>query len=320
MASLTKTGNASAVISLQDDLASRAPESMTRRVIKRFTRHRMAVFGTFLLLAIVLYVTVGALFYSEAYANDASLRKRFEAPSGEHILGTDEAGRDVLARTIYGGQISLAIGVLSMLITVALGTVVGLVAGFYGGWIDAILMRFVEALLTIPTLILLLMLSRVMIDLSSATIFIFGREISITVVVIVLIVGLLSWMGLARIVRSLVLSLKEQEFVLAATTLGANKSRIIFQHILPNCIAPILVTATLTIGGAIVTETALSFLGFGVMPPTATWGNILNRARQDIEAYWWLWMAPGALITLTVLAINFIGDGLRDAFDPRSRK
>jgi len=205
---------------------------------------------------------------------------------------------------------------------------VGLVAGFYGGWIDAILMRFVEALLTIPTLILLLMLSRVLIDLSSSTIFVLGREISITVVVIVLIVGLLSWMSLARIVRSMVLSLKEQEFVIAATTLGANKVRIIFQHILPNCIAPILVTATLTIGGAIVTETALtivtetalSFLGFGVMPPTATWGNILNRARQDIEAYWWLWMAPGALITLTVLAINFIGDGLRDAFDPRSRK
>ncbi|MBN8592160.1 MAG: ABC transporter permease [Anaerolineae bacterium] len=293
---------------------------MTKRVVKRFMRHRMAVFGSFLLLAIVVYVIGGAFFYSEAYANDASLRKRFEAPSAEHPLGTDEAGRDVLARTIYGGQISLAIGVLSMMITVALGTIVGLVAGFYGGWIDAILMRFVEALLTIPTLILLLMLSRVLIDLSSSTIFVLGREISITVVVIVLIVGLLSWMSLARIVRSMVLSLKEQEFVIAATTLGANKVRIIFQHILPNCIAPILVTATLTIGGAIVTETALSFLGFGVMPPTATWGNILNRARQDIEAYWWLWMAPGALITLTVLAINFIGDGLRDAFDPRSRK
>jgi peptide/nickel transport system permease protein len=318
MATIAQSKPGSGVISLEDD--KRAPESMTKRVVKRFMRHRMAVFGSFLLLGIVLYVIGGAFFYSEAYANDASLRKRFEAPSAEHPLGTDEAGRDVLARTIYGGQISLAIGVLSMLITVALGTIVGLVAGFYGGWIDALLMRFVEALLTIPTLILLLMLSRVLIDLSSSTIFILGREISITVVVIVLIVGLLSWMSLARIVRSMVLSLKEQEFVIAATTLGANNVRIIFQHILPNCIAPILVTATLTIGGAIVTETALSFLGFGVMPPTATWGNILNRARQDIEGYWWLWMAPGALITLTVLAINFIGDGLRDAFDPRSRK
>ncbi len=318
MATIAQSKPGSGVISLEED--KRAPESMTKRVVKRFMRHRMAVFGSFLLLAIVLYVIGGAFFYSEAYANDASLRKRFEAPSAEHPLGTDEAGRDVLARTIYGGQISLAIGVLSMMITVALGTVVGLVAGFYGGWIDAVLMRFVEALLTIPTLILLLMLSRVLIDLSSSTIFILGREISITVVVIVLIVGLLSWMSLARIVRSMVLSLKEQEFVIAATTLGANNVRIIFQHILPNCIAPILVTATLTIGGAIVTETALSFLGFGVMPPTATWGNILNRARQDIEGYWWLWMAPGALITLTVLAINFIGDGLRDAFDPRSRK
>ncbi len=315
----TTATTAPSVPTLREEL--RKPESMTRIVIRRFFKHRMAVIGVILLGLIVLYVTAGAFFISERQANKTNIRSKFAPPSAEFPLGTDGVGRDVLGRTIYGGQISLAIGVLSMAIAISLGTIVGLVAGFFGGWVDAILMRIVEAMLTIPILVLLLLLSRALMDMSSTTINIPGREpVSVTVVVIILIIGLTAWMPLSRIVRSLVLSLKEQEFVVSARAMGANNARIIFGHILPNCIAPIVVSATLEVGTAIVVETALSFLGFGVMPPTATWGNILNNARQDITAYWWLWMAPGALIMITVLAINFIGDCLRDAFDPRSTK
>jgi peptide/nickel transport system permease protein len=314
----TATQTQTGVINLQEE--RRQPQSMTRIVVRRFFAHRMAVVGVILLALIVLYVTVGAFFFTEAYANKTNVRAKFAAPSAEYPFGTDSVGRDVMARTIYGGQISLAIGVVAMSISVTLGTLIGLAAGYFGGLVDAILMRLVEAILTIPLLILLLLLSRALMEISSSTTVILGREISVTVVVIVIIIGLTSWMGLSRIVRSLVLSLKEQEFVVAARSMGAGNGRIIFGHILPNCVAPIMVSATLEVGVAIVIEAALSFLGFGVMPPTATWGNILNGARQSIDDLWWLWVAPGALIMMTVLAINFIGDGLRDAFDPRSIK
>jgi peptide/nickel transport system permease protein len=194
------------------------------------------------------------------------------------------------------------------------------VSGFFGGWIDTILMRITEALLSIPALILLLLFSRSLVG-NTTVIPIPGRSpLSFSVVAIVLIIGILGWMRLARIVRSQVLSLKEQEFVVAAHTLGARPMSILFSHILPNCLAPIIVTATLSIGAAIVTEAYLSFLGFGVLPPTATWGNILTRVQDQLDDYPWMWISPGVLIILTVLAINFIGDGLRDAFDPRSTK
>ncbi|GIK30314.1 MAG: ABC transporter permease [Chloroflexi bacterium] len=303
-------------------LGEREPEaeSLLKIAVRRFFKHRMAVAGLVIMAAILLYTIGGAFFVSEEFANDADVTQRFEAPSAAHPFGTDEVGRDLLARTIYGGQISLAIGLISVTIAISIGTVVGLVSGYFGGLVDSILMRFVEAMLAIPTLILLLLLQRPLIEASATNIVIFGRQISVTVVAIILIIGLTSWLGLSRIVRSLVLTLKEQEFITAAHMLGASNWRIIFVHILPNCLAPILVSATLGIGGAIVVETALSFLGFGVLPPTATWGNILQRARVDPYEYPWMWMAPGALITLTVLSINFIGDGLRDAFDPRSMK
>jgi peptide/nickel transport system permease protein len=297
----------------------RKPESLLRIALRRFIRHRMAVAGVVLMGLILAYVTVPAFFFTEDFANHVDVSRRFQAPSAEHLFGTDEVGRDVFVRTVWGGQISLAIGVTSVLISITLGTLVGLAAGYFGGWIDSLLMRFVEAMLSIPTLILLLMLQRVLIG-NTATMNVLGRQISVTVVAIVLIIGLTGWMGLSRIVRSMVLSLKEQEFVVAARTLGANNLRIIFIHILPNTIAPIVVSATLAVGGAIIIETALGFLGFGVQPPTATWGNILSRARERMNDVWWLWLAPGVLIMLTVLAINFIGDGLRDAFDPRSKQ
>ncbi|MBC8100009.1 MAG: ABC transporter permease [Armatimonadetes bacterium] len=295
----------------------RKPQTLLQLTIKRFFRHRMAVVGMVILGFMLIYVIGGSFVYSEAYANDLDVTRKYEAPSFEHPFGLDGVGRDVLARTIYGGQISLTIGVVSVAIAITLGTLVGLVSGYYGGWIDNLLMRFVEAMLAIPTLILLLLLNRVLIgDISTFSFF--GRQMSVTVIALILIIGLTGWLGLSRIVRSMVLSLKEQEFVVAARMVGASDSRIIFTHILPNCIAPIVVSATLGVGGAIVTETALGFLGFGVLPPTATWGNILSAARELVDEKPWMWMAPGALITLTVLSFNFIGDGLRDALDPRS--
>lgn len=310
------TTPANGVVSLEQEAAK--PASLTRIIVRRFFKHRMAVIGMVLMTLMMLYVIGGAFIFSESYANKTSIRERFEKPSLSHPFGTDEAGRDIMARTVYGGQISLAIGVVSVIISVTLGTLVGLAAGYFGGLVDAVLMRIVDALLAIPILVLLLMLNRVFIEYNTSLVNVLGREVSITVIAIVGIIGFTGWMGLSRIVRSVVLSIKQQEFIVAAEMMGARTPRIIFVHILPNCIAPIVVSATLGIGNAIILEAALSFLGFGVLPPTATWGNIINRARGDIEAWWWLWVAPGTLITLTVLSINFIGDGLRDAFDPYS--
>lgn len=294
---------------------------------RRYRKHRMAVLGTFILIGIFMFVTFGAVFYSEAEGNQTRLRGR-EEPPGTVItdrdagdirmpMGTDSAGRNVLIRMIYGGQISLAIGITSVIISISLGTLIGLLAGYFGGMVDAILSRITEIFLSIPPLILLLVLSAVF-SKDTATVNFLGRELSRTVIYVVLLIGFTSWMRLSRIVRSQVLSLKEQEFVQAARAIGVRDLAIVFRHLMPNIIAPVVVAATLGIGTAIITEAYLSFLGFGVQPPTATWGNILNGALDQVETQWWLWVFPGFFITATVLAINFIGDGLRDALDPRS--
>jgi peptide/nickel transport system permease protein len=320
--SSTPISSDSPVLKLADE---RKSETLLRLTIRRFFKHKGAVFGLILLTLIMIFVIGGSFIYSEEYSNQISMNPadRFAAPNAEHLFGTDQNGRDVLARSIYGGQISLMIAVASISISISIGTLVGLVSGYTvgtkQGWIDSLLMRLVEALLSFPQLILLLILGRSMIG-NTSVVNVLGRELSTTTVTIVLIIGLTSWMGLSRIVRAMVLSLREREFVLSARAIGATDRRIMFQHILPNCIAPIVVAATLGVGGAIITEAYLSFLGFGVQPPTATWGNILNRALDQIEEVWWMWVAPGTLIVMTVLAINFIGDGLRDALDPRSLK
>ncbi len=297
----------------------RRAASLWRLALRRFFAHRMAVLGFALLSVIVLFVLGGALVYSETYANQIALTNKFQPPGAEHIFGTDGVGRDIFARVIWGGQISLLIGVVSVVISITVGTLVGLISGYFGGWIGTILMRTADALLSIPTLVLLLLFSRALIG-NTATIFILGREFSASIIGIVLIIGLLNWMRLAHIVRAQVLSLKEQEFTTAALALGATRRRIVFRHLLPNCFAPIIVTATLGVGSAIVTEAYLSFLGFGVLQPTATWGNILTGAQDQLDEVPWVWFFPGILIILTVLSINFIGDGLRDALDPRSRR
>ena len=223
-------------------------------------------------------------------------------PSAQHWFGTDELGRDVFTRVIYGARVSLKVGFVAVGIAVLIGTAVGLVAGFYGGWLDSLLMRLVDIMLCFPTFFLILAVIAML-------------EPSIWYIMI--IIGLTGWMGVARLVRAEVLTLREREFVLAARGLGASDLRIIVRHILPNAMSPVLVAATLGVAGAILTESALSFLGIGVQPPTPSWGNILTAGKDYIEFAWWLSLFPGLAILVTVLAYNLLGEGLRDALDPR---
>ena len=307
------------ILTLGDQQQSDEERSALAVFWRRFSAHRMATVGLFMMSAIVLYILIGSFVFTEEYANDLNLRHKWEAPSAEHPMGTDEVGRDVMARTIYGGQISLAISVLSVMVTTITGTVLGLIAGYYGGWLDSIIMRVAEALLSIPLLFLLLVLSK-FIGTQMPQVNILGREISGSVIVIILVLGLTTWMGLSRIVRSLVLSLKEREFIIAARAVGMSNRRIVFRHIMPNAMTPVIVATTLGISQVILIEANVSFLGLGVQPPTASWGNMIQRAMERIDTAQWLWFFPGALILLSVLSANFIGDGLRDALDPYSTK
>jgi len=300
-----------------EEQAERPPLTPTQVAWRRFRRHKMAMAGVVLLVALILYVTVGALICSEEYANRTDLSVKLSPPSWEHPFGTDYTGRDILARTIYGGQISIIIGILAVVTSLIVGVLVGAIAGFYGGAIDSILMRFTEAIFNMPPLLLLVLVAKFFgTRLPNFTLF--GRTFSGSVAIIIANLGLTSWMGLARIVRAEFLSLKEQEFVTAARCIGARNGGLIFRHILPNTIAPITVSATLGIASAIIGEAYVSFLGMGVQPPTATWGNMLNQAYHHLETEPWMWFFPGMLILLIVLAINFVGDGMRDALDPRA--
>lgn len=304
------------VIKLQEEFKAEAltPAQLVRM---RFMRHKMAVFGVIVLVLLILYSFGGAFFYSEADANFTDTQIRLNAPSSEHPFGTDTVGRDILIRTVYGGQISLLIGLSAVIVEVIVGVLIGAIAGYYGGWIDGLLMRFTEAMFNIPQLFLLLVMAKFF-GGKIPTLQFLGREFSGSVIVIIVIIGITSWMYLARIVRANFLSLKEREFVLAAHTTGTSNASIIFQHILPNSIAPIIVSGTLSVANAIISEAYISFLGLGVQPPTATWGNMLEGAYNYIDTAPWLWIFPGSLIVLTVLSINFVGDGLRDALDPHA--
>ncbi|MBI4733136.1 MAG: ABC transporter permease [Chloroflexi bacterium] len=286
---------------------------------RRFRRHKMAVTGAITLLLLVLYCIGGAFVFTEEFANYNDLSIKLQPPSSEHPFGTDTIGRDILARTVYGGQISLLIGLTAMIVEIMVGVVIGALTGYFGGWLDSLLMRMTEAVLIVPQIFLLLVMAKFF-GGAVSNINIFGREFSGSVVVIILIIGLTAWPYTARIVRAQFLSLKENEFILAARATGTSTWGIIFRHILPNSIAPIVVAATLGIANAITLEAYISFLGLGVRPPTATWGNMLEGAYNYIDqGIYWLWLFPGLLILLIVLSINFVGDGLRDALDPRSR-
>jgi peptide/nickel transport system permease protein len=306
------------IASLAVDELEAPPLSLMQLTWRRFLRHRMAVIGVAVLLLLILYAFGGALFITESYANFNDTQISLAAPSAAHPFGTDSIGRDILARTIYGGQISLLIGLFAVTIETVVGILIGALAGYYGGLIDNLLMRFTEAMLNIPEIFLLIVMAKFF-GGKIPELTILGRVYSGSLIVIIVIIGLTSWMYLARIVRAEFLSLKANEFVLAARATGTSNSQIIFRHILPNCMAPIVVTATLGVANAILAEAYISFLGLGVQPPTATWGNMLDGANQYLESAPWLWFFPGLLILFTVLSINFLGDGLRDALDPRGR-
>ena len=268
---------------------------------KRFRTNRFATAG--LVVIVVLFVLSLVAAFITPYDPDAlDAWHVLLPPSSAHLFGTDELGRDVLTRVIYGARVSLKVGFVAVGIAVAIGTVVGLFAGFYGGWMDALLMRVVDIMLCFPTFFLILAVIAML-------------EPSIWYIMV--IIGLTSWMGVARLVRAEVLSLKSRDFVLAARVLGASDRRIIFRHILPNALSPVLVSATLGVAGAILTESALSFLGIGVQPPTPSWGNILTSGKDYIEFAWWLSLFPGVAILVTVLSYNLVGEGIRDALDPR---
>jgi len=311
------------------DVSSTPPLSPMALAARRFRKHRMAMFGLALLILLVLYVGFSGLILKgycapikqtvsgEAWANCNDTSLKLQPPSADHIFGTDVIGRDIFARTVYGGQISLFIGVSAAIFEVFLGALIGALAAYYGGWVDNLLMRFTEAMLNIPSLFLLIIGARFF-GSGLPTFNFFGRELTGSVVIIIVVIGATSWMYLARIVRANVLSLRELDYVSAARALGASDRRIIFTHLLPNTTAPLVVSATLGVANAILSEAYVSFLGVGVQGATATWGNMLDGAYQYLESAPWLWFFPGTLILLTVLGINIVGDGLRDALDPRS--
>lgn len=271
---------------------------------RQFRRNQLAMGGG----VVVFLLTVAAVLAPAIAPYDPGaydVRQILLPPSAAHWLGTDQIGRDVLSRMLYGARISMAVGFVSVGIAVVVGTLIGTLAAYYGGRVDELLMRFVDLMLNFPRLFLLLTL----IALLRPSIWI-----------IMAVIGLTGWMGLARLVRSEILSLKEREFVLSAQALGALDRRIMFRHILPNALVPLLVSATLGVAGAILAESGLSFLGLGVQPPTPSWGNILIDGKANIEIAWWLSVFPGGAILVTVLAYNLLGEGLRDALDPRLRR
>ncbi|CAN7347353.1 ABC transporter permease [Variovorax paradoxus] len=270
--------------------------------LRRFLRHRAALLGVGVVLFMTLLSFVGPLLMP-FNATDTDIRARLTEPFvGAHLLGTDPLGRDVLARLMYAGRISLAVGFAATALSVVVGVLVGLVAGFYRGAVGAVLMRFVDAMLCFPTIFLLLAVAALI-------------EPSVTSIVV--IIALASWMEVARVVEGQIRSLRERDFALAAESLGASDSRIMFRELLPNAVAPIVVAATLNIAHAILAESYISFLGFGIQPPTPSWGNMLENAQSYLTNAPWLAIVPGLAITLTVTSFNFIGDGLRDALDAK---
>ena len=272
-----------------------------RDFARRLLRNRLAVAGGLVVVFFFLVAAFPALFTSQN-PDRIDVANILRPPSAAHPLGTDDLGRDVLARVVYGARVSMKVGFVAVGIATAIGLVLGLLAGFHGGRVDAVLMRFVDIMLCFPTFFLIL----------AAIAF-----LSPSIVIIMAVIGLTGWMGVARLVRAETLSLKERDFVAAARAQGAGDARIIFRHILPNALAPILVAATLGVAGAILTESALSFLGIGVQPPTPSWGNILTVGKNYIEFAWWLSLFPGLAILFTVLGYNLLGEGIRDAVDPR---
>lgn len=266
-----------------------------------FTKNRLALLGA--AVVIVLFaVSIFASFLSSYSPDQIDVSQILNPPSRAHIFGTDELGRDVFTRVLYGSRISLKVGFVAVGIATLIGVILGSISGFYGKWVDSLVMRVVDIMLCFPSFFLILAVISIL-------------EPSIYNIMIV--IGVTGWMGVARLVRAEFLSLKERDFVVAARAIGAGNLRVMFSHVLPNAMAPVLVSATLGVAAAVLTESALSFLGIGVQPPTPSWGNILTEGKDNIEIAWWLSLFPGFAILITVLSYNLLGEGIRDSLDPR---
>ena len=286
----------------------RSAESISALVWRRFRRHPGAVAGSILFILVLLSVTLVSFSPYDPEASD--IRSRLEPPSWKHPFGTDPLGRDMLTRVLYGGRISLSVGLMVVAITLIIGVPIGAVAGYFGGLIDNVLMRITDAVLSFPSLLVLILMSAILRETELP----FVEENNVLTIAVVM--GMLSWMTVTRLVRAAFLTIREQEFVIAAHCIGTSDFRIIIRHILPNAMGPIIVESTLEMGYAIMEESGLSFLGFGVRPPTPSWGNLLNRAQEHMTQHPWLAIFPGVMIFIAIIAVNYIGDGLRDALDP----
>jgi peptide/nickel transport system permease protein len=300
---------------LPSDSSHLVENSLWREAWRRFRRDRMALAGTGILLLIVLGVTLGPFIYHTPI-DRIDFGRSTAPPSWEHPFGTNALGQDQLARILVGGRISIAVGIAAMLVAISLGTLIGAISGFYGGIVDSLLMRLTDLFLSLPQLPLLLLVVYLFRDAIKA---IAGPEFGIFLLVVVVIGGL-NWMSVARLVRASFLKLREMEFVTAASAVGASPARIIWVHILPNVLSLIIVAATLAVGNAIITESTLSFLGLGFPPDVPTWGQMLFSAKDYLTSAPYMALFPGMAIFLTVLSINYIGDGLRDALDPKTRR
>jgi peptide/nickel transport system permease protein len=279
-------------------------ESFSAQTLYYLTRNRLAVIGG-TLVALVFILSIFAPLIAPYNPSKIDIKSILVGPSSSHWLGTDDLGRDVLSRMLWGGRISLEVGFVAVGIATIIGIILGSLAGFYGGWIDSLIMRAVDIMLSIPTIFLILAVIAIL---------------EPSIINIMIIIGFTSWMEPARLIRAEFITLKEREFVIAAHAIGATDSRIIMKHVLPNGLSPILVSATMGIGGAILVESALSFLGLGVQPPTPSWGSLLSAGKDNIEIAWWLSAFPGLAILITVLGYNLLGEGIRDALDPRQRE
>jgi len=289
--------------SANDQLRFRQVESPSKRAIRRFFRHKLARFGL-AVLAIMAFVAIAAPVIAPYSFRAQDLDHPRNAPSAAHLLGTDSFGRDVLSRLIYGARVSLSVGLVAVGIYEMIAIILGAISGYYGGKADWIIMRIVDIVMTFPTLMIILFL----VALLGPSIF-----------NVMIAIGIVGWTGPTRLIRGQILQIRELDYVLAARSVGVQNVRMIVQHILPGVIAPLVVHATFGVAGAILTEAGLSFLGLGILPPAASWGNMMSEAQELIilKRMPWLWAPPGVAIMLAVLSINFIGDGLRDAFDPR---
>lgn len=279
--------------------------SLAEISLRKFLKNKLAVLGVVILLILVC-LSVCAPLLTDYTVSETDLFNMRSAPDGDHILGTDELGRDVFTRLLYGGRVSLLVGIAAMSVQLVIGVTLGAIAGYFGGMVDKIVMRIIDVIMCFPFFVIAISIAAI---------------VGPSVRNLVLIIGLLMWPNIARIVRAEILSLKENDYIMAARAMGLSSFEIITHHVLPNILSPVLVAATLSIANSILSEASLSFLGIGVKLPQPSWGNMLIAAQNlgTLQREWWLWIPAGLMVILVVLSINFVGDGLRDALDPRTR-